>query len=233
MRLILDTAHSATFNMAADEFLMEQQSLSDGLPTLRIYTWDVPSVSIGYFQDVAKTTRRFHEGATMVVVKRITGGGLVQHGSDLTFSLALRKNNPYLPSDVKMSYLKVNEALRLGLKDLYPELDYADCKTAPSGRGDQERICFEKPSCYDLLVGGKKVVGASQRRREGAILHQSSVFLKDPKPVLIEKILSGFRKLWNIEFQDKPFNPAESALIRIKELQRYGSPEWASPVISI
>ena len=114
MRLILDMAHSATFNMAADEFLTGQQSRSDQLPTLRIYFWNAPSISIGYFQDVAKTARRFQTGGKKpTVVKRITGGGLVQHGSDLTFSLILKKNNPFLPSDVKMSYLKVNEALRL------------------------------------------------------------------------------------------------------------------------
>ena len=230
MRLILDSAHSATFNMAADEFLMDRQSRPGSTPTLRVYFWRTPSVSIGYFQGIEKTARRL--GGKMEIVRRITGGGLVQHGEDLTFSLVLRNQNPFLPADVKMSYLKINEALRQGLKEIYPELDYADCKTVPSGRGSGERICFEKPSCYDLLIGGKKVVGASQRRKDGVILHQSTVFLNDSRKILIEKILKGFRGLWKINFQEKPFGTDELEMIQKKERERYGSPEWASPVIS-
>ncbi len=217
--------------MAADEVLMESQALSGALPVLRIYFWEAPSVSIGYFQDVRQAARRLKGKARKTIVRRITGGGLVAHGTDLTFSLVLKNDNPFLPTDVKMSYLKVSEALRLGLKDIYRELDYADCKTVPSGRGDEERICFEKPSCYDLLIGKKKVVGASQRRKDGAILHQSTVFLPDSREILTEKIVKGFRELWKAEFLEKPWTEQELKEIRRKEADRYGSPEWADPVI--
>ena len=233
MRLILDSPRSASFNMAADEVLMEGQRLPDAQPTLRVYFWTDPAISIGYFQDVTRTAHRFKSSAgEKKIVRRITGGGLVHHGEDLTFSLALKDKNPFLPTDVKMSYLKVNEALRTGLKGSYPEVDYADCKTVPSGRGDGERICFEKPSCYDLLIDGKKVVGASQRRRDGVILHQSSVYLQEPRRVLTEKIVEGFRALWSVDFEERHFGAEELAKIKEVEKQRYGSPEWASPVIS-
>ena len=229
-RLILDSPHSATFNMAADEFLMESQKNLNVLPVLRIYFWDSPAVSVGYFQNVREVARRLGEEAG-VIVRRITGGGLVAHGRDLTFSLCLKNDNPVLPTEVKMSYLKVNEALRMGLKDLYKELDYADCKTVPSGRPDEKRVCFERPSCYDLLIGKKKVVGASQRRKDGVILHQSTVFLSDSRDILTEKILKGFREAWKIEFEIDPFNKAEINLIQKKEKERYGLPDWAEPVI--
>ena len=232
LRLILDSAHSATFNMAADEFLMESQRDPKVSPVLRVYTWDAPAVTVGYFQEVEEVARRLKSKEKKIsVVRRLTGGGLVMHGRDVTFSLLLKNNNPFLPSDVKMSYLKVNEALRLGIKELYPEMDYADCKTVPSGRGDGERVCFEKPSCYDLLIGKQKVVGASQRRRDGVILHQSTVFLKDPIKTVTEKILKGFRELWKIDFEEKPLSGEEIKLIQKKEVERYGSPEWANPVI--
>ena len=217
--------------MAADEFLMESQKDSGAFPVLRIYFWESPAVSIGYFQSVEDVARRLKGKGGGTIVRRVTGGGLVAHGNDLTFSLALKSDNPFLPTDVKMSYLKVNEALRLGLKDLYKELDYADCKTVPSGRPDEERVCFEKPSCYDLLIGKKKVVGASQRRRDGAILHQSTVFLPDTREVLIEKILKGFGELWKAEFVRQPWSEGELLGIRKKEKERYGSPEWAKPAL--
>ncbi len=231
VRLILDEAHSATFNMAADEVLMESQRNFQTIPVLRMYFWSVPSISIGYFQNVQEVARRLGGKGSGGIVRRITGGGLVGHGDDLTFSLILKNNNPFLPTDVKMSYLKVSEALRLGLKDLYPELDYADCKTAPSGRGGGERVCFEQLSCYDLLIGKKKVVGASQRRKDGVILHQSTVFLRDAKEILTEKILKGFRNLWKIDLEPQGFTTKEIERIRKKEKERYGSPEWAAPVI--
>ncbi len=216
--------------MAADEVLMEVQKQPEATPSLRIYFWTEPAISIGYFQDVARMAHRFQ--GSQSIVRRLTGGGLVHHGEDLTFSLILKDRNPFLPTDVKMSYLKVNEALRAGLKDEYPEVDYADCKTVPSGRGEGDRICFEKPSCYDLLLGGKKIVGASQRRKDGVILHQSAVYLREPRRVLTEKILDGFRKLWKAEFEERHFDANELARIKSVEKERYGSPEWASPVIS-
>ncbi len=231
MRLILDAAHSSTFNMAADEFLMESQKETSALPVLRIYFWKTPSISIGYFQNIHQAEKKFHGKKVGAIVRRITGGGLVSHGNDLTFSIVLKNSDPMLPSDVKMSYLKINEALRLGLKEVYRELDYADCKTIPSGRGVGERVCFEQPACYDLLIGGKKVVGASQRRKEGVILHQSAVFLPDSREMLTDKILKGFRRQWKIDFEPQLFTTGEIDLIRLKEKERYSSPEWASPVI--
>ncbi len=218
--------------MAADEMLMEGQRLETSVPTLRIYFWKEPAISIGYFQDVTRTARRFpSKKIGGGIVRRITGGGLVQHGDDLTFSLTLKDNDPLLPGDVKLSYMRVNEALRAGLKEEYRQMEYADCVTASSARGDNELVCFEKPSRYDLLVDGKKVVGASQRRKDGAILHQSTVYLKEPRPFLTEKIIDGFRDLWGAEFEERHFDNAEMARIRVIEKERYGKPDWASPVI--
>ena len=150
--------------MALDEMLMRR-----GEPALRFYRWSRPCVTTGYFEDIRRVARRFgRSGPELSVIRRITGGGSVQHGDDLTFSLVLRVGSPFFSSDVKSSYLKINEAVRIGLRDDYPRLDYADCKTVPSQSARQkERVCFESPSCYDLLLNGKKVLGASQRRTYG------------------------------------------------------------------
>ena len=178
-RLILDPPRSAALNMALDEFLMRSQGSSEAPPVLRFYSWAEPAYSAGYFQNVDEIVKRFQcEKKHIPVVRRLTGGGLVRHGDDITFSLSVKGDSPFFAGAVKDSYLKVNEALRRGMKPLYAQIDYADCKSIPSAKGEKERICFESPSCYDLLLGGKKIVGASQRRKDGAILHQSSIFLK-------------------------------------------------------
>lgn len=229
VRLILDPPRRAALNMAIDEILMESRQAPDAPPVLRFYFWSEPAYSIGYFQSVEAVARRFGCAKKKIgVVRRLAGGGTVLHGEDLTFSLTLKNPNLFFSGDVKTSYLKINEAVRIGLKDAYPELDYADCRTVPPGRpGARERVCFEAPSCYDLLLEGKKILGASQRRAGGAILHQSTIFLKEDPERLIEKIRRGFEKNWGVEFQEKALTQEELKKAELKEKERYASPEWA------
>ncbi len=233
-RLILDPPRNATLNMAIDEMLMELQQQSSAVSTLRFYSWNEPSYSLGYFQNLKETAVRFRcREKKIPVVRRITGGGMVIHGEDLTFSLSLKNPSSFLPNDTKSSYLKINEAVIAGFKNAYPVIDYADCHAVPSGRPpkDRERICFESPSCYDVLLGGKKVVGASQRRSRGALLHQSSVFINEPKETLIQKILDGFRRRWNIEFKEMPLTDEEIGLAGKKERERFSSDLWVFPAL--
>ena len=221
MRLILDGSRPATSNMAIDEMLMKSA------PCLRVYAWDKPSISIGYFQNVEETAKRFRcEQKNIPVVRRLTGGGLVFHQNDLTFSLVVAENS-FLPRNVKDSYLKVTEALRIGLKDSYPGLDYAPCNDTSVRESQKERICFEKPSCYDLLWKGKKVMGASQRRLNGGILHQSTVFLEEGAKTLAEKIIRGFEQSWKISFEEKPLTDSELREAEKIEAERYASSSWA------
>jgi lipoate-protein ligase A len=228
-RLIVDPAGPAALNMARDEFLLESQKNPDALPALRFYSWDKKAYSAGYFQDVAKIAKRLgcHK-EKIPVVRRITGGGLVAHGDDLTFSLALKYPNEFFsPTDVKDSYLKVNMALLTGLKEMFKGIDFTDCKSVPSRRAGGERICFDEPTCYDLTLGGRKVVGSSQRRSAGIILHQSAVFLGGDKKELIKKICEGFEKEWKIKFEQKPWSAEETATAKAIEASRYRSDDWA------
>ncbi len=227
-RLILDGAYPASLNMAIDEVLMESQKSPKSLPTLRFYSWSEPCYSLGYFQDVDSVARTFGPAAKrMTIVRRLTGGGLVKHGEDLTFSLTFKNPNPYLPKDAKTSYFKINEALAAGLRKYFPTISLADCKTVPSGRGGVSRVCFESPSCYDLLLEGKKVVGSSQRRQEGALLHQATIFIREKKEKLIEAVREGFESQWGIRFVSLPLADKEILLAKKREEERYHSPEWA------
>jgi len=209
-RLIFDKPRSAALNMAIDEMLMRSQERKDALPVLRIYFWDKPSITAGYFQDIPKIIRRFdcvRKG--IPVVRRLTGGGLVFHGSDLTFSLSLKNPNPFLPKETKLSYQKINEALYMGLKKDFPDMKFVPSSVMPSGRGAEETVCFEKPTCFDLVVDGKKVVGAAQRRTQKTVLHQSAVFLEPADRSLAENIVRGFRLAWGIGFKNRPLTAAE------------------------
>jgi len=227
-RLILDPPRAATLNMAIDEMLMESQALPNTIPILRFYSWLSPACSIGYFQNIDKIAKRFQSIKTGIpIVRRITGGGLVLHGQDLTFSITVKGDNPFFLGPVKDSYLKVNEALRVGLKQLFFKIDYADCKNIPSGRSGKDTVCFETPSCYDLLLDGEKIVGASQRRKSGTILHQSSIFLDGDQKNLFRYIIEGFKENWKINYFEEPLSEEELLTAQQKEKERYTSEHWA------
>lgn len=211
--------------MAVDELLMKNASSPGFLPTLRVYSWNKPSYSAGYFQNLNEIKKSAKPGAQ--IVKRLSGGGLVFHGEDLTFSLIMRYPNAYFSNDTKASYLKINEALLAGFRKLYPELDFADCKTIPSGRANNGRVCFESPACYDLVLEGRKVVGSSQRRSGGTLLYQSTIFLKNDVPTLREKLLEGFRSRWKIDFKNTPLSDEELKEAETIKQERYSDPEWA------
>ncbi|MBI2094907.1 MAG: lipoate--protein ligase family protein [Candidatus Omnitrophica bacterium] len=233
-RLIIDPPRPAALNMAIDEILMDAQKTPAALPSLRFYSWSSPAYSLGYFQDVREVAaRRRAAGKNIPVVRRITGGGMVLHGKDLTFSLTLKSTAPFLPREVKGSYLRINEALRSGLAELLPEIDYASCKDVPSGRADGERVCFEAPSCYDLLLGRKKVVGSSQRRKDGAVLHQASLFFDLDRETMIDRISRGFEKQWGIFFREIPLSDEELLRAEQRAEERYASPEWAYQPLTV
>lgn len=213
--------------MAVDEMLLEAAR-----PTLRVYGWSAPACTLGYFQSVKDAVRRGGFGAKKIpVVRRLTGGGLVKHGKDLTFSLCLKEPNPYFSAGAKTSYLKINEVLLSAFKEIHPRMDYADCKNLSSDRSAQDRVCFDSPACYDLMLDGRKVVGASQRRRRGVILHQSSVFLDIPHGEIAALIRSAFERKWAVNFREKPLERRELEESGKKERERYSSEDWAFPVL--
>ena len=228
LRIIRNRRMDPVWNMAVDEVLAEAQRTPSAAPTLRFYSWERPAVTIGYFQSTVTAAKVFDaDRLGLDVVRRLTGGGAVLHGEDLTFSLTLKVPNPYFPPNVKDSYLKINEVVRLALKPFYPLMDYADCRTVSSQTARQkERICFDAPSCYDLLLEGKKVLGASQRRLGEVFLHQSSLMLPDPDGAIERSLIDGFCGKWRLKAVEEDLTEEEiRSAGRVIE-RRYASDEW-------
>lgn len=229
-RLIVDPPRAPTLNMAIDEALAAGLTAGSS-PIIRFYAWSVPAVTIGYFQRIASAARLLGPGRP-AIVRRLTGGGLVRHDGDLTFSLILPGDFERFRGDVKDSYLRVSEAVREGLKDALPGLDYYDCRALPSGRGQGERVCFEEPACYDLLWHGRKVLGASQRRFGVSTLHQSSVRSPLEADETRRRILDGFHELWEARYERLDLTAQELAAADRIAKERYASEEWADPVLT-
>lgn len=174
-----DPADGAT-NMATDEAIL--QGVSAGLvpPTVRVYAWEPPALSLGYFQPLAEVNLMACRAAGVDVVRRPTGGRAILHEHELTYCLVAPESAPPVAGGVPESYARISQALIAGLARLGVDARFAP----PAGRGAESpsAACFEVPSDYEVLVAGRKLIGSAQRRQQGVVLQHGAIPLRfDPR----------------------------------------------------
>ena len=164
---------AAAFNMALDEALLEAAP-SLGRPILRFYGWTEPAASFGYFQ---KYTEVELLTPLRPLVRRPTGGGIVPHDRDWTYSLAFPAGHPWHALRAKESYRGVHEWVRAAFARLGVAVELAPVaiKAFPGQ-------CFVGCEEADVLWRGRKIAGAAQRRTRAGLLIQGSV--QSPVPAL-------------------------------------------------
>jgi len=173
--LLLDSGKcDAAFNMALDEALLEAVSRL-GKPVLRFYGWTEPAATFGYFQKYAEVER-----ATKLrpLIRRPTGGGIVPHDADWTYSLAFPPDHTWHRLKAPESYRRVHEWIQSAFTRLKIETELAaSCRKAESGKRKAEipSACFAGYEKSDLLWQGRKIAGAAQRRNKLGLLIQGSV----------------------------------------------------------
>jgi len=163
----LDTGvGSWAFNMALDETLLAVVA-SLGQPVLRFYGWLEPAASFGYFQRIAEV-----EAATPLrpLVRRPTGGGVVPHDADWTYSLVFPPQHSWHRLRAEASYLRAHSWLQGAFA-----LMGIETQLAPCCRKELPGQCFSGHEKSDLLWMGRKIAGAAQRRNREGLLIQGSV----------------------------------------------------------
>jgi len=175
-RLILDQKNDGYYNMAVDEaILLGYESFE--VPTLRVYGWDKPFISLGYNQN-PKDILNFKERVPFV--RRITGGSAILHHKELTYSLVCSREDLNLPKAVKASYRIICSFLKhfysqLGVKASFAnDLDLKS-QEIKKNLGKYKNFCFSSWQHFDLLVEGKKIGGNAQRRRKNIIFQHGSI----------------------------------------------------------
>nr|NIO41331.1 lipoate--protein ligase family protein [Burkholderiales bacterium] len=167
--------------MAVDEAIMRAHVGGKCLPTLRLYGWERPAVSLGYFQklDEDNLDLAYCHEAGISLVRRLTGGRAVLHGHDLTFSIVVRDNE--LPDD-RRGLLKSHRWLVGGVVAALRNMGL-DARLGMAGRSTgimQSADCFAHAAACDVVVGKRKVAGAAQVRKSGVILEQGSMPFRRP-----------------------------------------------------
>lgn len=189
MRLLRTGACNGAFNMAVDEAIMLSLVRGKSSPTLRLYRWNPPCLSVGYFQDASREVDfagLSRMGVSMV--RRITGGKAVLHDDEVTYSLVVPES--LVPGGVLESYREICRGIIRGLSLLG-----VNCEMVSSERRDRipgafgKAACFSAPSWYEVVASGRKIVGSAQCRRNGVILQHGSI----PLTFSPEKVARCFR----------------------------------------
>jgi len=208
----------AALNMALDEALLEAMPRL-GQPALRFYGWSEPAASFGYFQKYADV-----ELATLLrpLVRRPTGGGVVPHDADWTYSVAFPTSHAWYSFKAPESYRRVHEWVQFAFARLGVVADLA-----PRGQTAIPGHCFAGYEESDVLWHGKKIAGAAQRRTRAGLLIQGSV---QPPPLSLARedwqtaLCDAAREAFGmngVEFSpDKPLRERAETLAAEKYSQR-------------
>lgn len=183
-RLLNMGKNCAAMNMAIDEAILTAQQEKPN-PTLRFYDWTTPAFSFGYFQDIATEVdlEACHvEGIELV--KRMTGGGTVVHGWDLTYTLILPRQAG------EMGISETYHLLGKSLVKAFEKLNIpAECYTDKAdSTQSSENICLTNPAENDVMCNGKKLAGVSVRRNRNGILFQGYIALDMPPDPILKRV---------------------------------------------
>jgi len=211
--LRLDSGPGApAFNMALDEALLES-AVRRGRPVLRFYSWRESAATFGYsqkFADIEKLT------LLRPLIRRPTGGGLVPHDEDWTYTLVFPPDHWWHALRATESYRRIHEWIREALTRMEIPSDLSPvCSQDPPSR------CFARVERYDLLWQERKIAGAAQRRNRLGWLIQGSV---QPPAAGLRRaewrkaMCEAAQSAWGVRWNN--FKPEQSLTDRARELER-------------
>lgn len=243
-----------SWNMAVDEFLF-RLAQQDQKTYLRFYTWLKPTASLGCSQDINKVLNLDECRKRGVdVVRRLTGGKLVLHHLEVTYSVASARADIF-SSTLEGSYRLISEALVLGLRIM--GLPATLASSTLSGYARSHLPCFAYPARNEVEINGKKAIGSAQKRSGVSFLQHGSIPLIKEVELLaaisvgfnssrtdsitslsdelgqtvnygkaVEHLIEGFKRQFRMEPAVREFSPAEIENIKKIEMMKYASWQW-------
>ena len=174
-RLLVDPSAAGARNMAIDQAVAEAVQCGAAPPTLRFYTWWPRALSLGYHQSLRLVDRPLAQHLGIDIVRRITGGGALLHGDELTYAVAVPRRHRLVRGGVRASYAALTQGLIAGLEALGLTPRPGAAPIAPAeARPD---LCFSSPSTHEIWIDGCKMVASAQGRVHGGVLQHGSVVL--------------------------------------------------------
>jgi lipoate-protein ligase A len=226
--LLLSTPALDVFGqMAVDEALAKSKPEAF---CLRFFRWKGAGATFGYAQRVREVKRTLPPGVEHAFTRRPTGGGVVPHVADLTFSCVFPAAGVLRPAEI---YRRLHSAVLAGLREV--GLGARPCAKGASGapRGPEGALqCFVQPVALDILAENGKILGGAIRRYGNTVLYQGSLQLPDARPRAAEfeaAILRGVAQAWGLRWARRELEAAVQA--EVAELEaKYRSPDWIGKI---
>jgi len=241
-------------NMAVDEHLFDLAA-SSGRTFLRFYQWLRPTASLGYGQDAAKVVDTgFCRAHGIDIVRRMTGGKLVLHDREVTYSVASADVSIF-SDNLRDSYRLISQALLIGLERLGLAARLAE--TSPPAYAKGTMPCFAFPARDEIEIGGRKIVGSAQKRTGTLFLQHGSIPLEKDEALLasvsrpgesaeslgmtslsealsrpvdfdaaVGPLIQGFADLFGAVFERYDLDPAGKEAVRSLASSKYASDDW-------
>lgn len=209
-----ETPREGPLNMALDEVMLG--AAEDAW--LRAYHWTQPSISIGFSQKLEAVPEEYR---SWPVVRRWTGGGVVVHDGDWTYTLVAPQGHVLCDQPAPQTYHRIHEAMLMALE----KVGVTGGTLQPVSTSDGMGVCFVEPAKYDVVWREQKIAGAGQRRTRAGFLHQGTL-----QPV---KVPGSFGAVFAAELAEEvvlmPQGEAEARFLEAaKKLAavKYGAESW-------
>ena len=253
-RFFPDGPRDGPTNMAIDEVLALGCARGWSPPSLRLYRWTVPTVSLGYNQPIhGEIDLHACRERGVPVVRRPTGGRALLHHQELTYSLVLPI--PRGSRGVLEDYRWISHCLLLSLRRLGVT---ATLSRGNRTQGEAGGLCFISSSRYELTVDGRKLIGSAQRRWGGTLLQQGSLLIeidhgawitlfpqardlelrataltcilgRSPSwEELVKAMHEGFEEGARVELEPGGLTAREETMVRELVVERYATTEWTT-----
>ena len=174
-RLIRSGALTAARNMALDEQIFKRY-LKDGVGVLRLYRWQGPAFTYGFSQD---PQRQINLAACAIdgvgVAKRITGGGVLFHDDEITYSFVCSKADVGEPQKLFVDYRNICEFLIRFYASLGLTAGFALEAAGFKDKSSAHELCSASHEKYDIVIGEKKIGGNAQKRNRQVIFQHGSI----------------------------------------------------------
>lgn len=242
-RLIKMAVGRPAENMAIDQSLLESAD-QEGRPSLRLYQWSEPTLSIGYFQKLRERAQHV-PSASLSCVRRSTGGGAIVHHHELTYSIAMPTNGGATAGPRLDLYERTHQAVVEMLAEFGIRVVPFRLLAASNEGSDKEPfLCFQRRTSEDLIISGYKVLGSAQRTSRRAILQHGSLLLKAspwapelpgvadltsraiPADQLAESLAGVLARRLSIDWVEQPISEVERARAVRIEAERFAASRW-------
>lgn len=164
--------------MALDWAMLENVADGEAAPTLRLYGWDPPCLSLGRHQGLDAANFEFCQSEGIDVVRRPTGGRALLHHLELTYAVIAPLNESPMPRGLQEAYRAICAVLVRAVRTLGVDAELTGGEVNLQLPSPNTTIpCFEAPAGGEVVVGSRKLIGSAMRAHAGAILQHGAILV--------------------------------------------------------